>query len=70
MTFGTGIVISGLMRDFDEVRIKYPKCSRGYGYKVGRVRRHPNLRCPTCWASFTVEIERAGASIVRQNSRA
>jgi len=56
MTFRTEIVISDLLKDLDKIQIKCPKCSRGSPHTVGRVRHNPNLKCPTCWTSFLVDI--------------
>ena len=56
MTLRTAITISDLLKDYEKIRIQCPKCHRGSPYKVGRVRANPNLKCPTCWAPFSVEI--------------
>ena len=56
MTFRTSIVLSDRLRDFGEVWIRCPTCIRESPYKVGRIRHNPALTCPTCWASFVVEI--------------
>ena len=52
----TELEISDLLKDFDKVRIRCPKCSRGSSYKVGLVRHNPNLKCPTCRAAFSVNV--------------
>jgi transposase-like protein len=55
MPLRTSIIVSDLLKDFEKVPIKCPKCNRSYRHKVGRVRQNPNLKCPTCRAAFTVD---------------
>ena len=56
MIFRTEIVVSDLLKDHDKIQIKCPSCNRRSPYKVGRVRYNANLKCPTCWTPFVVNI--------------
>ena len=50
--------MSASLSEFAKVSIRCPRCGRSSEHKVGRVRHNPNVKCPTCWAPFVVDVSK------------
>ena len=57
------------LADHDKLRVRCPRCNRSSAFKVGRLRASPEVKCPTCWASFPVDVSQLdeGVCVARQD---